>query len=361
MHKMIHVITKIHFYTTVRLMGLLALTTVFTYCKKPVGPQCEGADCDDISALSYSDVVIGCEGNFGWGNASLSVYNPVSKNISNDVYQTVNSLPLGDVCQSMTDINGRLYVVVNNSGKIQVLDTATYANITTISGLTSPRFICKGLGNVAYVSDLYANQIAIVDLTSHTVTGSISVNNWTEEMLFKNNTLWVTCPDTNWIIRIDVTSQTPIDTLVMSKGVSSLVEDKNGFVWALSTGGIQQELAQLARFNGTTGQLIQSFVFNSLTDNPTNLRLDTSGEFIYFLNNGVYKMSTSATQLPQTPSIVQVTTAPYGLGIDPTSGDIYVADALDYVQSGNVYRYNASFELIDQFSVGIIPQSFWFK
>jgi hypothetical protein len=50
----------------------------------------------------------------------------------------------------------------------------------------------------------------------------------------------------------------------------------------------------------------------------------------------------------------------YGLGISPTH-DIYISDAVDYVQSGIIYRYDSTASLKDQFSVGIIPQVFWFK
>ena len=51
----------------------------------------------------------------------------------------------------------------------------------------------------------------------------------------------------------------------------------------------------------------------------------------------------------------------YGLGVDPVNSDVYVADAVDYMQSGVVYRLNATGEQIDKFTVGIIPNGFCFK
>lgn len=65
--------------------------------------------------------------------------------------------------------------------------------------------------------------------------------------------------------------------------------------------------------------------------------------------------------VPSNPIINNTGSVFYGLGIDPFNNAIYVADALDYVQSGVVYRYDSLGNLNDQYSVGIIPQSFWFK
>ena len=48
-------------------------------------------------------------------------------------------------------------------------------------------------------------------------------------------------------------------------------------------------------------------------------------------------------------------------GVDPRTGEIYVADAVDYSQAGLVRRYSSDGKLIDQFRVGINPNGFAFK
>jgi hypothetical protein len=340
---------------------ILILAVACIGCKKkPVGPQCD--TCDTLPVVSYKDVIIGCEGNFGWGNASLSLYNPETNTVNNSVFTAVNGISLGDVLQSLTLINGRLYAVVNNSGRIVVLDTANYILQITMTGFVSPRYIV-GNEHLAFVSDLYAKKVYQIDLNTHTIMGNYQIDNWTEGMLLEQNRLWVTCPDTNYCIRINLQTNQLEDTVHIGKGVNKLVKDKNGSIWGLSTGGFEEEIPQLVRIN-STGAIEQRFYFPSVLDYPTQLTIDETGEQLYFLNKDCFRMSISAGSLPSLPIVAAGQRIFYGLGVcthGSSTTEIYLADALDYVQPGVVYRYSVAGELLDQFSVGIIPQAFWFK
>ena len=50
-----------------------------------------------------------------------------------------------------------------------------------------------------------------------------------------------------------------------------------------------------------------------------------------------------------------------GLGIDPSSSEIYVADAIDFVQLGVVYRFLPYAIPVVTYKVNIIPRAFCFK
>jgi hypothetical protein len=69
-------------------------------------------------------------------------------------------------------------------------------------------------------------------------------------------------------------------------------------------------------------------------------------------------MSIDAQTLPVCPLLDSRGTIYYGLSIEPTTGEIYVADAVDYMQRGKIYRYSAAGELLDEFYVGVTPGSF---
>jgi hypothetical protein len=51
----------------------------------------------------------------------------------------------------------------------------------------------------------------------------------------------------------------------------------------------------------------------------------------------------------------------YGVDADPTNGDLYLSDAIDYVQSSKIYRYSKDGNLIHSFNAGIISNGFVFS
>ena len=96
---------------------------------------------EEESALitSGNGVYIINEGNFQFGNASVSYYDVDTKTLKEDIYKTANSIALGDVAQSMAVLNNKAYIVVNNSSKIEVVNAQTFVSVATIAGLPSPR------------------------------------------------------------------------------------------------------------------------------------------------------------------------------------------------------------------------------
>ncbi|EKC55090.1 hypothetical protein LEA_15530, partial [human gut metagenome] len=123
------------------------------------------------------------EGNFTYGNASLSYYDithsalVTNEDGSNDIFYSANGIPLGDVAQSAIVRGNTVYVIINNSGVIFAIDRRTAKITGTIRGLTSPRYMHFLSDTKAYVTDLYARAITIVNPESCQITGRIDVNN----------------------------------------------------------------------------------------------------------------------------------------------------------------------------------------
>jgi hypothetical protein len=91
------------------------------------------------------------------------------------------------------------------------------------------------------------------------------------------------------------------------------------------------------------------------------VQLNGTGDKLYWLNDDVWEMDVTAERVPSDPFLPYNGTLYYGLTISPYNGDVYVADAIDYVQQGKVYRYSKERQLIDSFYVGIIPGAFCWK
>lgn len=342
------------------LIVILILLLQLSCSKEELGPQCESC-ASEVLSIDSSDVLIVNEGNFGWGNGSLSLYQPNSKNISNNVYSLANNnLPLGDVIQSAYQLNDKIYVVANNSNKIEIINKNTFINEATITGFNSPRYFLPINNNKAYVSDLYSNSIQVIDLNTNTITNNINTNGWSENMLLHNDTAYVCDMTNNNLLIINTNNDNLVDSVKVGVSPNSLVLDANNKIWIMCSGGFQEDNPKLIRFNPQTRNIEATFVFSNINESPSNLSINNNKTQFYFLNTNVYTLNINATSLPTSSLINSNGNTFYGLGIHPASEDIYVADAIDYVQSGFVYRYSTSGSLVDQFNVGIIPGNFLF-
>ena len=324
------------------------------------------------------------EGNFMYGNASLSYYNPADSAIINNVFYNTNALPLGDVAYSMTVNDSLGYVVVNNSGKIYVINIHTFKYVGKITGLVSPRYISFVSDTKAYVTDLYAKSITVVNSANLQVTGHISLDNGnqhfnqhsTEQIVKYGGKVFVNCWSyDNKVLVIDINSDKVTDSITVAAQPNSMVLDKNGKLWVLSDGGsygspFGQEMAALTKIDAATQNREKVFRFNDINASPTNLTINGSGDTLWFVYNGwdgtvvdgagVFYMPVAAGELPREPFIPQNGTLFYSLGIDPLNSDIYVSDAVDFVSPGKVYRFSASGIAKDTLTVGIIPGDFCF-
>ena len=308
------------------------------------------------------------EGNFMYGNATLSFYNPTTRKVQNDLFYAVNGLPLGDVAQSMV-IRGNLgYIVINNSGKIYVIDATSGKYTGKITGLTSPRYIHFINDDKSYISDLYAGKITITNPKTEQITGVIRTPGHasTEQMVQWNDFLFVSCWSfDNTILVIDTRTDMVVDSIKTGKQPAGLVLDKFNKIWTLCDGGwskngITDRTPMLQRIDPSTRTIEKSF---SLTSDaaPSRLAINGTGDSLLFINNGVWKHGVTQTSLSERPFLVTGNHLYYSLAIDPVTSELYLSDAIDYQQQGIIYRYSTLGTRIDSFKTGIIPGSFCFK
>jgi glutamine cyclotransferase len=318
------------------------------------------------------------EGNFMYGNSSLSFYDPKQKRVYNDVFQARNSAPLGDVAQSIKIWNNMAFVVVNNSGKIYVIDSRTAEFKGSISGLSSPRYVHVVDPQKAYATDLYARKITVFNPQTFQITGKISVSNSksefsqhsTEQMLQYKNMVFVNCWSyDNKILVINSNTDQLVDSIEVFKQPNSMVIDKYNKIWVLTDGGFEgspygYEQPGLLKIDAETHEIERSFRF-ALGEHPLKLCINPTNDTIYYLNKHVWRLSVTDKRIPEQPFILSENTSLYGgfysLGINPSNSEIYVGDAIDHRQNGIVHRYAASGKLIDEFKVGISPGNFGFK
>lgn len=312
------------------------------------------------------------EGNFQYGNATLSYYNPETRKVENEVFYRANAMKLGDVAQSMTTYNNRGWVVVNNSHVIFSIDLDSFREVGRITGFTSPRYIHFISDEKAYVTQIWDNRIAIINPKRYEITGYIEIPNMTmeqgstEQMVQLGDYIYVNCWSyQNRILKIDTTTDSIVAELEVGIQPTSLALDRNGKLWTITDGGFDgspygYEAPSLYRIDPETMTIERKFDFKR-GDAPSEIQINGAKDTIYWINDDIWAMSVEADKVPVRPFLDSRGTIYYGLTVDPTNGDVYIADAIDYSQQGKIYRYSADAELVDEFYVGIIPGAFCWK
>ena len=312
-------------------------------------------------------VFIACEGNFMYGNGSLSLYNTETQKVTNQLFYARNNAPLGDVVQSLSVFENQLYIVVNNSGKIYVVDAKTAEYQGTVTGLTSPRYIHFLSAEKAYISDLYATVLTIFNPGTFEITGKIDLEGHTsEQMVQVGKYVFISAwSDDEYILIVDTETDELVHKMKVPYQPKDLEVDKNGKLWVLSEGSYEdtnnpQQQPAISRIDPQTFTISQIYRFEA-NERPACLEINSTADTLYFLNEGVRKMSIKRRYLPDSVLISSDNKLFYNLSVNPLNDEIYVTDAIDYTQNAMVYRYSEKAELIDSFRVGINPSDFLFR
>lgn len=315
---------------------------------------------DDVNSkvvdVSNSNVLILNEGNFNFGNGSISLYNSDNNRVNNKVFQSNNNgRPIGDVVQFALQINNEVFIVVNNSSKIEVVNATNYQSTGSIQGFNSPRYIEKIGDSKAYVSDLYEDKIYIINPSTKTILKTIETKGWTEEMAIVDDKMFVCHVDSNQLWVYDVNTDQVISKINTHIQPQYVEVDVSNSVWVSCGGGFSGGKSALYKINSTTlsTELIMegdsNYVIGEIEFNSSKNELN------YLATNGLYVLPINSNSLAQSPKISNTNRLFYGFSINPENDEIYISDAIDYQQSGVVYRYNSAGIELDAFKVGIIP------
>jgi DNA-binding beta-propeller fold protein YncE len=348
---------KINFYFLFVSLLLLQLS-----CKKDTPPEIPQNSIESDSIADGSGMYILNEGSFQSGNSSISYLNYSSGNITQDLFFETNNYPLGDVCQSMNVINGEAFIVVNNSGKIVVCEPNNLQQITTINGFISPRYILQISNSKAYVTDLYANHISIVDLNTYQIIGTIPCAAGSEQMLEIYGKVYVTNIKTNYLYTINTLSDQLADSIYIGKSTIDIVQDKNDKLWiSCAKAYPENPNGSIIKLNPLNGDIETTFQFAGELDAPFRLCFNPTNDTLYYINQNVYRMGIDQEVLPSSAFIDQDERYFYGLGIDPNNGTICIADANGFSGVGSVFRYNTNGSFKDSFLVGVGTSGFYFE
>lgn len=323
--------------------------------------------------ITGRQVYVVCEGSLGNGNGALSLYLPEKDSVYEDVYKSANGSGVGDVFESMTRIGDKYFLCINNSDKVLCIRTDNRQLVGTIS-IPKPRNILYVSPTKAYVSTLFSNKVYIINPQTLQVTGNITMPYQNPEgMLLADNGRAIVCTwDTaaHYISAIDTAADTVFAQHISSPiAPSEAVADKYGRMWVLN-GNTAKGIPAVLSLYYSYGLLQRTFLFPSGTD-PLRLCTNATKDTLYWIeadynggttNNGIYRMDVSSSSLP-TQAFVPAQSLQYfwAVGVEPSSGYIYVGNPLGFTQRGSVQVYKQDGTLVKTFKVGVGPGHFYFE
>lgn len=344
-------------------LGLRLPSIVFSICfllllTSCVKPPVAEPETPTVQPGKDAGAFIIQEGNFQWGNASLGYINLKSGVVEKDIFKKINDRPIGDVLQSGSIIQDKLWLAVNNSSKIEIIDPQTGSSEYQITGLRSPRYILPVNQFTVYVSDLYANCIWIIDILTRSVKGNIPLAGWTEKMIQYNDKVWVCNKTSKYTYIIDSKQDKLIDSIETGIGNNSLVIDKNNRIWVLSSGSsVTSEKGKLTCISPDDMRIIKQLEVPGMS--ASSLCISPNLEIMYYLQGGVNRMHIQDTIIPASAWLSELGNY-YGLSVHPISGHVFICDAKDYVSEGRLLEYTPLGEQVRATQVGIIPSALIF-
>lgn len=317
------------------------------------------------------------EGNLGANKATLDYYDYTNATYNRNIYAERNPsvvFELGDAGNDISVHDGRLYIVVSGSHKVEVLDAETAIRIGQVD-ISSPRSIAFD-GDNAYVSSYVGGDgengsVVRFDLSSLKVNGSVSVGLMPEEIviadgyLYVANSMHISGTYDNKISVVRLSDFSPAGNIEVDVNLHRLRKDSEGNLWVSSRGNYSDIPSNLYKL--TREGVNQYSAPKALNVECTNLAID--GDKLYYYAT-VYDANWTPTQQYGVINTTSATVTgdsfitdgteasivtPYCIAVHPTNGDIYISDAANYVSSGKLFCYNSAGKLKWQVKTGDIP------
>ena len=325
------------------------------------------------------------EGNMYMNKASIDYVDFTAGSYRRNIYNQANpevTKGLGDVGNDVGVYGSKLYVVVNGSNKVEVLNVKTGKRIQQID-IINCRYITFSRGR-AYVS-AYLGQIgdpnapngivAEIDTTTLKETKRVEVGRQPEEMAVVGNNLYVansggytpaSYENTISVINLDSFKETKRITVAIN--LHRLKADRYGDLYVTSRGDYLDVPSRLYVISTQTEQVKK--VFNIAAG---NLVIDDDLAYIYSTQFNILtgKSTVSYDMLNVKDEVLlsrkfitdgsdNLIKVPYGIAVHPVSKDVFVTDATDYVTPGVLYCFDAAGKKKWSVETGDIPAQFAF-
>lgn len=330
-------------------------------CKKKKDPE-------PMEGFSLQNgMLVLCEGLFQQNNSAISWVDQTAGSVTPDLFLNQVGRGLGDTGNDILKYGGKLYVAVNVSSTIEILDGTSFKSLKQISMMDGsnpkqPRQLL-GYGSNVFIT-CFDGYVDVLDTASMTITNRIQVGANPEGIAAANSKIYVSnsgglnYPDLDSTVSvIDPLTLTESTKITVGLNPGNIISDQNGDVYLITRGDYGNIPAQMYRIDNLNNVSASGIEVDYIVPFNSDFLLVYSTSGMKHL--GVYNASMESISTSDLINISNVQTI-YGVNYSPYSGKITVSDAMGYVNSGKVYVFDSNGNTITNYQVGLNPSKIIF-
>ncbi len=377
------------------LISFLFLFSLLASCRKDDVLQKSistklGKEDFDFGEGKQKGLYLLCEGNMGSNKASIDFLDFSDGTYHRNIYAERNpnvTKELGDVGNDIMIYGSKMYIVVNASHKLEVLDKNTakkikkidIANCRSLTFRNGKVYVSSYVGAIKVDPKSPLGEVLRIDTASLEIDGRVSVGYQPEDMAVVGSYLYVANSGgyrpPNYDDRLSVIRLSDfkvVDNIKLDINLSKIVKDKKQQLWVSSRGnyGNKKSCLFLLKYNEATGreELAKRLEIpcSSMALQDDKLLVIASEWHNALKKNTVsyHQIDTHTAKLLKGDFITDGTekdiTMPYGIAVNPETKEIYIADAKNYVSSGTLHCYSPQGKKRWKVATGDIPAHFAF-
>lgn len=329
------------------------------------------------------------EGNMGSNKCTLDYLEFSTGFYIRNIYAEHNPnvvKELGDVGNDIAIYGNRLYIVVNCSHKVEVLDAHSGVRIGQVD-IPNCRYLAfhdgylyvsSFVGPVQVNSDSPKGAVYKVDAESLSIVDKVVVGYQPEQMAIVGDKMYVANSggyippeyDTT-LSEIDLATMRQTAQIEVGKNPGNVLADRYGNLWVSVRGdnensegrGVRILLPdEKGRYSSSRSEFIAAGCNRMILKGDSLLTISSASN--YGGKSGYKVIDVKSRRLLSDNFIhdgtEQSIRVPYGLSVNPTSGDILISDAGNYVSSGVLHCYTSAGRLRWSVRTGDIPSGMVF-
>lgn len=353
------------------LCGLIVvfLLSITTACKEDDCCVLPPGEITETPLYAKGILVVseGTDNNFG----TVSHFDRETTLVENEIFERVNSDSFKGGVQSVNVFNDKVYIVASDANEVIQANAETFLLEGMVTGFENPRYVIGIDDDIFFVSEWGADgltgSVAVVESLNLNIIDRVETPAGADKMLQVANKVWVLCGGGlergNKVVLIDIVKGDILTEIELRWSPKSIVRDANNKVWIACSGNVgdvnDNENGALIRLNSSSLAIEETLdLGKTIEDVNFDMALNADKTMLFYNMDGkVYRQNIGETTIQNTPFIDDSEIVSlHGLSYDSQEGYLYISDAKDFVEDGEIRRYNGETgDFVDVLGVKVAP------